>query len=33
MMSFEVIIEGESHGFVQLRKKLYKRGDEQRMML
>ena len=32
LMSFEVLVEEQSQGFVQFKKKLYKKGDEQRML-
>ena len=33
MMSFEVIGGEDPQGFVQFRKKLYQKGDEERMLL
>lgn len=32
-MSFEITKDGESHGFIQLRKKIYNKGSEQRMLI
>ena len=33
LMNFEIVVEGESHGFVQLRKKPYNKAEEERVML